>query len=122
MVRHFSAFVVVFALRGENNHKKVPGHAGGLRHSSRGLQPDGGVKSGTLTITLRFLGTAAGVPVPHAGCVCHQCDEARNERRLRRTRSAILLEGPEGTLLVDAGPDIYRQLALLPSIPRITAA
>ena len=75
-----------------------------------------------MSITLRFLGTAAGVPIPHVACACHQCGEARNERRLRRTRSAILLEGPDGALLVDAGPDIYRQLALLPNIPRILAA
>jgi phosphoribosyl 1,2-cyclic phosphate phosphodiesterase len=75
-----------------------------------------------LSITLRFLGTAAGVPIPHVGCACHQCGEARQERRLRRTRSAILLEGPGGALLVDAGPDIYRQLALLPDTPQITAA
>src|SRR5215212_8216254 len=79
-----------------------------------------GVKN--LTITLRFLGTAAGVPIPHVACACHQCDEARRERQLRRTRSTILLEGPDGALLVDAGPDIYRQLALLPDMPRITAA
>jgi phosphoribosyl 1,2-cyclic phosphate phosphodiesterase len=75
-----------------------------------------------MTITLRFLGTAAGVPIPHVGCACHQCGEARGERRLRRTRSAILLEGPGGALLIDAGPDIYRQLALLPAMPRIKAA
>jgi len=48
--------------------------------------------------------------------------EARRVRQLRRARPAILLEGPSGALLVDAGPDIYRQLALLPNIPRITAA
>jgi phosphoribosyl 1,2-cyclic phosphate phosphodiesterase len=75
-----------------------------------------------LTITLRFLGTAAGVPIPHIRCSCNQCGEARRERQLRRTRSAILLEGPQGALLVDAGPDIYRQLALLPEAPQITAA
>ncbi|HJZ48577.1 MAG TPA: MBL fold metallo-hydrolase [Roseiflexaceae bacterium] len=75
-----------------------------------------------MSITLRFLGTAAGVPIPHVGCSCHQCSEARRERQLRRTRSAILLESPEGGLLVDAGPDIYRQLALLPEIPQIAAA
>ena len=75
-----------------------------------------------MRITLRFLGTAAAVPIPHAACRCNQCGEARRERQLRRTRSAILLEGPDGTLLIDAGPDIYRQLALLPEIPRVTAA
>jgi phosphoribosyl 1,2-cyclic phosphate phosphodiesterase len=75
-----------------------------------------------MSITLRFLGTAAAAPIPHAACACHQCDEARRDRKLRRTRSAILLEGPDATLLVDAGPDIYRQLSLLPEIPPITAA
>jgi phosphoribosyl 1,2-cyclic phosphate phosphodiesterase len=75
-----------------------------------------------MSITLRFLGTSAAAPVPQAGCACPQCDEARRERHLRRTRSAVLLEGPDGELLIDAGPDIHRQLALLPSIPRIKAA
>jgi phosphoribosyl 1,2-cyclic phosphodiesterase len=75
-----------------------------------------------MSITLRFLGTSAGAPIPHAGCACNQCGEARRERQLRRMRSAILLEQPEGALLVDAGPDIYRQLSLLPAMPRITAA
>jgi len=75
-----------------------------------------------MSITLRFLGTSAAVPVPQAGCACPQCDEARRERRLRRSRSAVLLEGPDGALLIDAGPDIHRQLALLPNIPRIKAA
>src|SRR6266508_4891608 len=75
-----------------------------------------------MSITLRFLGTSASAPIPRAGCACSQCGEARRERNLRRTRSAILLEGADGALLVDAGPDIYRQLALLPAMPRITAA
>ena len=75
-----------------------------------------------MCITLRFLGTAAAAPIPHAGCACGQCAEARRERKLRRTRSAILLERHDGALLIDAGPDIYRQLALLAEMPRVTAA
>lgn len=75
-----------------------------------------------MSITLRFLGTAAAVPIPRAGCACSQCAEAQHERRLRRTRAAILLESPAGTLLVDPGPDIYRQLARLEHAPRIDAA
>jgi phosphoribosyl 1,2-cyclic phosphate phosphodiesterase len=74
-----------------------------------------------MSITLRFLGTAAAVPIPWAGCVCRQCSEASDERRLRRTRSSILLEDPCGTLLIDAGPDVYRQLARLAAIPRLDA-
>src|SRR5689334_21224960 len=74
-----------------------------------------------MDITLRFLGTAAAVPIPWAGCGCSQCAEAQRERQLRRTRSSILLESPNGTLLIDAGPDVYRQLARLPAIPRLDA-
>src|SRR5262245_27243739 len=75
-----------------------------------------------MTITLRFLGTAAATPIPQAGCECAQCAEARAERPLRRARSSILLERSDGALLIDAGPDIYRQLARLAEIPRIRAA
>jgi phosphoribosyl 1,2-cyclic phosphate phosphodiesterase len=75
-----------------------------------------------MTITVRFLGTSAVTPIPHAGCECAQCAEAHSERPLRRTRSALLLEQPGSTLLIDAGPDIYRQLARLAVLPRISAA
>jgi phosphoribosyl 1,2-cyclic phosphate phosphodiesterase len=75
-----------------------------------------------MSITLRFLGTAAATPIPQAGCECAQCAEARTERPLRRARSAILLERPGAALLIDAGPDIYRQLARLPDMSRIRAA
>jgi phosphoribosyl 1,2-cyclic phosphate phosphodiesterase len=74
-----------------------------------------------MSITLRFLGTSAAAPIPQAGCECAQCAEARAERPLCRTRSSILLEGPDGALLIDAGPDIYRQLARLARLPRIRA-
>jgi phosphoribosyl 1,2-cyclic phosphate phosphodiesterase len=79
-----------------------------------------------MTIRLRFLGTSAAAPIPHAGCECPQCAEARtieasHESSLCRLRSALLLEGPGATLLIDAGPDIYHQLTRLPQLPRIDA-
>ena len=74
-----------------------------------------------MSITLRFLGTAAASPIPYIGCGCDQCAEARGDRNLRRSRSAILLEAPQSAVLVDAGPDIYAQLRRLPSLPRINA-
>ncbi len=58
-------------------------------------------------LTIRFLGTSAARPIPRWGCTCPQCAAARTDPRARRTRSAILVNG---TLLVDAGPDIYAQL------------
>lgn len=74
-----------------------------------------------MNITLRFLGTAAASPIPYIGCSCGQCVEASDVRNLRRSRSAILLEGPQSSVLVDAGPDIHAQLRRLPSLPRINA-
>ncbi len=62
-------------------------------------------------LSIRFLGTSAARPIPRWGCTCPQCAAARTEPRARRTRSAILVNG---TLLIDAGPDIYAQLRAIP--------
>lgn len=63
------------------------------------------------TLLFHFLGTSAARPIPRWGCTCPQCIAAANDPHARRTRSAILVNG---TLLVDAGPDIYAQLHSLP--------
>ena len=63
------------------------------------------------TLTIHFLGTSAARPIPRWGCTCPQCTAVQTDARARRTRSAILVNG---TLLVDAGPDIYAQLGTLP--------
>jgi phosphoribosyl 1,2-cyclic phosphate phosphodiesterase len=80
-----------------------------------------------MTTTLHFLGTSAATPIPYAGCACAQCTEARDAGTahaapLHRARSALLIEGSGGALLVDAGPDIYQQLARLPELPWLGAA
>jgi phosphoribosyl 1,2-cyclic phosphate phosphodiesterase len=62
-------------------------------------------------LCIHFLGTSAARPIPRWGCTCPQCAAAVADPRARRTRSAILVNG---TLLVDAGPDIYAQLRTLP--------
>jgi phosphoribosyl 1,2-cyclic phosphate phosphodiesterase len=60
------------------------------------------------TGTVRFLGTGTSVGVPVIGC---QCDVCRSENpRNNRTRCAIAIELPAGTLLVDTPPDIRTQL------------
>ena len=64
-----------------------------------------------MDLTIRFLGTSAARPIPRWGCTCPQCAAARSDPRARRTRSAILING---SLLVDAGPDVYDQLRHLP--------
>lgn len=62
---------------------------------------------------ITFLGTGAAWPIPRIGCACAQC--ASGDPRDVRSRSAALVEATPGgpSLLVDAGPDIYRQLARL---------
>jgi phosphoribosyl 1,2-cyclic phosphate phosphodiesterase len=62
-------------------------------------------------LTVHFLGTSAARPIPRWGCTCPQCAAASTDPRARRARSSILVNG---TLLVDAGPDIYAQLHTLP--------
>jgi len=62
-------------------------------------------------LTIRFLGTSARFPLPRWGCDCPQCTGAQASTREVRSRSSILVNHHT---LVDPGPDIYRQLALLP--------
>lgn len=54
-----------------------------------------------------FLGTGAEEGIPAMGCTCDHCTRARKEGgKLLRERSAILLELPGYTMLVEAPPDI----------------
>ena len=62
-------------------------------------------------LTIQFLGTSARHPLPRWGCDCPQCNEAQTNPKEVRSRSSILIN--QG-ILVDPGPDIYEQLALLP--------
>lgn len=56
-------------------------------------------------MTIKFLGTSAGWPLPRLGCRCPICTSS--DLRDRRTRPVVLING---SLLIDAGPDIYWQL------------
>jgi phosphoribosyl 1,2-cyclic phosphate phosphodiesterase len=69
------------------------------------------------------LGCGGSAGVPHIGGADGRgdwgaCDPA--EPRNRRTRSSIVIEAPEGRILVDTGPDMRAQL-LACEIPRIDA-
>lgn len=57
---------------------------------------------------LLFLGTGTSLGVPVIGCDCATClsDDPRNFR----TRCGIVLGLPDGNLLVDTPPDLWRQL------------
>lgn len=62
-------------------------------------------------LTIRFLGTGARFPLPRWGCDCPQCRDARTDPKGSRSRPSILVNRQ---VLVDPGPDVYRQLAALP--------
>ncbi|MCC9602592.1 MBL fold metallo-hydrolase [Stieleria sp. JC731] len=55
-----------------------------------------------------FLGTGTSVGVPAIGCGCAVCqsDDPKN----KRTRCAITVRLPQGTLLIDTPPDLRQQL------------
>jgi phosphoribosyl 1,2-cyclic phosphate phosphodiesterase len=66
-----------------------------------------------------LLGTCGAWPIPRPGCGCPQCKEARKHPVVARTRSALWIDtGTEG-VLVDANPDISRQLDRLPWPARV---
>lgn len=53
-----------------------------------------------------FLGTSAGWPLPRLGCKCPICTS--QDPKDKRTRPSILVND---SILIDAGPDLYWQLA-----------
>jgi phosphoribosyl 1,2-cyclic phosphate phosphodiesterase len=73
----------------------------------------------TPALRVRLLGTGPSQGVPGIGEGWGACDPS--EPRNHRTRSAALVEAPDGTrLLVDAGPDIRAQL-LAAGVDRLEA-
>lgn len=67
---------------------------------------------------LTFLGTGTSTGVPVIGCSCAVCHSS--DPRNRRLRSSVLIESPELTVLVDAGPDL-RQQALRAGLKQVDA-
>lgn len=59
---------------------------------------------------LTFLGTGDSQGVPRWFCGCAVCAEARSTGRNRRDRPALLLEHAGARLLLDAPPELRRQL------------
>ena len=56
-------------------------------------------------MTILFLGTSSGWPLPRLGCKCNLC--LSNDSKDLRLRPAILIDDK---ILIDAPPDIYHQL------------
>lgn len=55
-----------------------------------------------------FLGTGTSQGVPMIGCGCRVCTST--DPRDNRLRTSILVEGPGGTVVIDAGPDFRQQM------------
>lgn len=70
----------------------------------------------TLTITVLGCGASGGVPLIGCHCAICTCKDARNTR----TRSSILMESNNKTILVDTSPDL-RQQALREGIATVDA-
>jgi pyrroloquinoline quinone biosynthesis protein B len=69
--------------------------------------------------TATVLGTVQDGGFPHAGCVCDRCEQARRRPgRSRRVACLGLVDGSDG-FLVDATPDLPRQLPALPHLAGI---
>ena len=58
--------------------------------------------------TFTFLGTGTSVGVPMIGCECPVCRSP--DPRNHRYRSSVLVQCPEGNILIDTGPEMRLQL------------
>ena len=65
-----------------------------------------GLESSTAEMIIMGTGTSVGVPV--VGCPCLVC-RSTNPRN-KRTRTGVLLRGPFGEFIIDAGPELRLQL------------
>ncbi len=55
-----------------------------------------------------FLGTGTSQGIPFIGCLCPVCTSAN--RKDNRLRSAIWIETPEASIVIDSGPDFRYQM------------
>jgi phosphoribosyl 1,2-cyclic phosphate phosphodiesterase len=59
-------------------------------------------------VKITFLGTGTSQGVPVIACECETC--LSQDQRDKRLRTSLLIETPETTLLIDAGPDFRQQM------------
>jgi pyrroloquinoline quinone biosynthesis protein B len=65
---------------------------------------------------IRVLGSAAGGGVPQWNCGCDNCVLARKGELRSRTQDSLLVTGETGNLLVNASPDVLRQIEATPAL------
>lgn len=63
---------------------------------------------------IKFLGTSAGWPLPRLGCNCDLCKS--KDPKDHRLRPSVLVNS---SILIDAPPDIYHQLARLNNLAEV---
>jgi phosphoribosyl 1,2-cyclic phosphate phosphodiesterase len=69
-------------------------------------------------LKITFLGTGTSQGVPVIACHCEVCKSTNPKDQ--RLRSSILIESPETTLVIDAGPD-FRQQMLRAGVQKLDA-
>jgi phosphoribosyl 1,2-cyclic phosphate phosphodiesterase len=62
-----------------------------------------------MSLELVFLGSSGCIRIPTFNCTCRVCEEARQDKKLERTRASVALLGKE-TTIIDASPDLPAQL------------
>lgn len=69
---------------------------------------------------LVVLGTAQDGGLPHAACSCVRCNRARREPAFRRDVASLALHLPasDRVFLIDASPDLHRQLDRIAALRR----
>src|SRR6185312_6770646 len=65
---------------------------------------------------VRVLGSGAGGGVPQWNCACENCSLARRDPKLVRTQDSLLVHGEPRHLVVNASPDILRQIQATPEL------
>lgn len=71
-----------------------------------------------LTMDILFLGTGTSTGVPQIGCKCETCSST--DVKDKRLRASVLITEGDSQILIDAGPDLRRQL-LANQISRLSA-
>lgn len=59
---------------------------------------------------ITLLGTGDSIGTPKIGCTCPACMDAHAGGRSRRLRFSVLVESPDGRVLIDTSPDLRWQL------------
>lgn len=70
------------------------------------------------TMRMIFLGTGTSTGVPVIGCHCAVCRSS--DPRNQRTRPSVLIQSPDGNILIDTTPDMRTQL-LREGVDRVDA-